>query len=227
MADLPIEPPDTDRMRWASELIGSACDPVVAAHCQRSFQFAGLVARLEGLQPDLEVLYLGTVLHDLGLAAQLAGPDRFEMRGANHVRTVLLDTGMDPVRVGNVWDMIALHASTAIAAHKSIETYIGNRGISLDVRGNGIERLNVADVASVLAVWPRAGFTDAFAQILIDEVRRNPSSTRLSWMESIAAASVPGFTPTNFLDVLHTSSATFLSDPPPDAGKHRAPCATK
>jgi hypothetical protein len=155
------------------------------------------------------------VLHDLGLAAQLAGSDRFEMRGANHVRQVLLETGMDPVRVGNVWDIIALHASTAIAAHKSVETYVGNRGISLDVRGNGIETLNLDDVASVLAVWPRAGFTDAFTQILINEVRTNPSSTRLSWLESIAVGSVPGFTPTNFLAVLHASSATFPADPIP------------
>jgi hypothetical protein len=216
MTDLPITPPDTDRVRWASELIWSACGAVVAAHCQRSFQFAGLVARLEGLQPDLEVLFLGTVLHDLGLAAQLAGTDRFEMRGANHARKLLLETGMDPARVGNVWDIIALHASTAIAAHKSVETYVGNRGISLDVRGNGIERLNLADVGNVLAVWPRAGFTDAFAQILIDEVRAHPSSTRLSWMESIAVGSIPGFTPTNFLDVLHASSATFPADPSPE-----------
>jgi hypothetical protein len=212
MSDVPIIAPDTERVRWASELIWSACDPVVAAHCERSFQFAGLIARLEGLEPDLEVLFLGTVLHDLGLSARLAGPDRFEMRGANHVREVLLDTGMDPVRVGNVWDIIALHASTAIAAHKSVETSVGNRGVSADVRGNGIERLNPADVGSVLAAWPREGFTDAFAQILINEVRSNPSSTRLSWLESVAVRSVPGFTATDFLDVLHTSSS-FRSHP--------------
>ena len=215
MTELPIEAPDTDRVRWASDLIRSACDPVVAAHCHRSFQFAGLVARLEGLQPDLEVLYLGTILHDLGLAAQCAGPDRFEMRGANHARALLLDSGMDPVRVGNVWAIIALHASTAIAAHKSVETYVGNRGISIDVRGSGIERLDPSDVARVLAVWPRSGFTDAFAQILIDEVRANPPSTRLSWRESIATASVAGFSATNFLDVLHGSSNNFPPDPLP------------
>lgn len=115
-------------------MIRSACDPVVAAHCQRSFQFAGLVARFE--------------------------------------------------------------------------TYVGNRGISLDIRGSGIERLSIADVANVLAVWPRAGFTDAFAQILIDEVRSNPTSTRLSWLESVAVASVPGFTSTDFLAALHASDGS-------------------
>jgi hypothetical protein len=209
VSDLPITPPDTDRVRWATELIEGACDPEVAAHCRRSFQFAGMLARLDGARPDLEVLYLGTVLHDLGLAPALAGPERFEMRGANHAREVLLGTGMDPVRVGNVWDVIALHASTAIAAHKSVETDLANRGISLDVRGNGIERISPGDLARVLARWPRTGFPDAFARILLDEVRANPASVRLSWMESIALDAVPGFVPTHFLDLLHASSAAF------------------
>lgn len=212
--DPPIVPPDTDRAKWASELIHSACDPEVAAHCQRSFQFAGLVARLEGLQPDWEVLFLGTVLHDLGLGPDFAGRDRFEMRGANHVREVLLGSGMDPGRVENVWDIIALHASTAIAAHKSRETYLSNRGISVDVRGAGIDRFPPGDVASVLAAWPRRGFVKALSQILINEVRTNPDSARHSWMESIAVRSVPGFTPTNFLDVLDASSTAFPPDPP-------------
>ena len=214
-AELPIIPPDTDRVRWASELVHSACDPVVAAHCERSFQFAGLIAGLEGLQPDLEVLFLGTALHDLGLSPRLAGPDRFEMRGANHVREALLGSGMDPVRVGNVWDVIALHASSAIAAHKSLETNLANRGISVDVRGAGIERLSSTDVQSVLAAFPRRGFTDAFTRILIEEVQTNLASTRFSWLESIAARSIPGYTPTDFLEVLQSSAAAFPPDPIP------------
>jgi hypothetical protein len=213
--DPPIQPPDTDRVGWAVELIHSVCDPVVAAHCERSFQFAGLIARLEGLQPDLEVLFLGTVLHDLGLAPRLQGPDRFEMRGANHVREVLLGTGMDPVRVGNVWDVIALHASSAIAAHKSLETSLANRGISVDVRGAGIERLSPVDVERVLACFPRRGFTETFSRILIAEVHANPASARLSWLESIAARSIPGYQPTDFLAALESSTAAFPPDPIP------------
>ncbi len=212
-SDLPIVAPDTDHVRWASELIWSACDPAVAAHCERSFQFAGLVAKLEGLEPDFEVLFLGTVLHDLGLSALNPGPDRFEMRGANFVRRTLLERDMDPVRVANVWDVIALHASREIAAHKSLETYIGNRGVSIDVTGAGVDRLALADVAAVLAAWPRSGFSDTFARLVTAEVRANPSSTRLSWLESVAVESIPKFAATNFLDVLRASSSVFPPDP--------------
>jgi hypothetical protein len=151
------------------------------------------------------VLYIGTVLHDVGLASRFDGRERFEMRGANAVRAMLREAGMDPGRAESVWDVIALHASTAIAAHKSAETRIANRGISIDVRGAGAEDLPADAVRAILDLWPRHEFPQAFAQTLIDEVRANPSTVRSSWMECIAVAHVPGFEPADFLATLHAS----------------------
>ena len=118
---------------------------------------------------------------------------------------MLLETDMDPVRAENVWDVIALHASTAIAAHKSTETRVANRGVSIDVRGAGAEQLPPDAVRAVLDAWPRQDFAATFSQTLIDEVRSNPASVRSSWMESIAVAHVPGFEPVDFLLTLHSS----------------------
>ena len=153
------------------------------------------------------MLYIGTLLHDIGLATRFDGPDRFEMRGANAARALLLDADMETARAENVWDVIALHASTAIATHKSPETRIANRGISIDVRGAGIDRLPPEAVRAVLDAWPRHEFPAAFTTTLIDEVRSNPSSVKSSWMECIAVAHVPGFEPADFLSTLHASSA--------------------
>ncbi len=202
----PIVAPVSELAVQAHELLHSCCHPQVAAHCERSFQFAALVAAAEGVDIDIEVLYIGTLLHDVGLAHRFAGPARFEMRGANAVRELLNDAGMEPVRTETVWDIIALHASTAIAAHKSNETRIANRGISIDVRGVGADHLPVDAVRKVLDAWPRSDFPSAFSQILIAEVRANPSAVRSSWMEGIAVAHVPGFEPTDFLATLHSSA---------------------
>jgi HD superfamily phosphodiesterase len=155
MTTATIEPPDTELARQARELVHECCPPHVAAHSARSFEFAALLARDEGIDVDLEVLYIGTLLHDLGLSQRFAGPERFEMRGANAVRAMLLEAGMERARAENVWDVIALHASTAIAAHKSVETRIANRGISIDVRGVGAEHLPVGAIRAVLDRWPR------------------------------------------------------------------------
>jgi len=200
-----VEPPDTDLARRAGELLHDCCPPFVVGHSERSFQFAALLARADDIEVDLEVLYLGAVLHDLGLSPRFDGEARFEMRGANAVRAMLLDAGMEPARAENVWDVIALHASTAIAAHKSPETRLANRGISIDVRGAGAEQLAAADVRGVLQRWPRHEFTAAFGQTLIDEVRAHPASVRSSWMECIAVRHVPGFESADFLSTLEGS----------------------
>ena len=205
----PIAPPDTALARHARELVHDCCEPHIAAHSERSFQFAALVARAEGVDLDVdldvEVLYIGTLLHDVGLAARFDGSDRFEMRGANAARALLLAADMETARAEKVWDVIALHASTAIATHKSPETRIANRGISIDVRGAGAEHLPPAGVRAVLDAWPRHKFPTAFATTLIDEVRANPTSVRSSWMECIAVTHVPGFEPADFLSTLHSS----------------------
>ena len=205
----PIDPPDTELSRKARDLVHGCCPAHVVAHCERSFQFAALVARAEKVDLDFEVLYIGTLMHDVGLAPQFGGPERFEMRGANAVRAMLLEADMAPPRAENVWDVIALHASTAIAAHKSTETRIANRGISIDVRGAGAEKLPADSVRAVLDTWPRHDFPEVFSQTLIDEVLANPASVRSSWMECIAVAHVPGFEPADFLSTLH-SSADFI-----------------
>lgn len=207
VTDSPIEPPTTELAGWASELLHRVCDPEITAHCERSFQFAGLIARAEGLTVDMEVVYIGTLLHDVGLADPLAGPERFEARGANAVRTLLLEAGMDPARVANVWDVIALHATSTLAAHKSPETNLANRGISIDVRGVGFDRLPTVDVRSILDTWPRVTFATAFERLLADEVRTNPSTARFSWLESVAVAHVECYVPGDFIAGLRASQS--------------------
>ncbi len=209
MTELPIALPDTALARRARELVHDCCEPHIVGHSQRSFQFAALVSQAEDIAVDMEVLYIGTLLHDIGLAARFGGPDRFEMRGANAARAMLLEADMDRARAENVWDVIALHASTAIATHKSPETRIANRGISIDVRGAGADRLSPAAIRAVLDAWPRHEFPSNFSTTLIDEVRANPGSVKSSWMECIAVAHVPGFEPADFLATLH-SSADFV-----------------
>src|SRR4051794_15442537 len=201
-----VEAPDTDVARRARQLLHDCCTPAVIGHSERSFQFAALLARAESADVDLEVLYVGTVLHDIGLSPRFDGSARFEMRGANAVRTMLFDAGMERARAENVWDVIALHASSAIAAHKSPETRLANAGISIDVRGAGAEQLAPDDVRKVLDQWPRHEFPAAFSETLIDEVCGHPASVRSSWMECIALAHVPGFEAADFLATLEASN---------------------
>jgi hypothetical protein len=203
-ADL-VVPPATALAAEVRRLLDQ-CPPVVAAHSERSYQFAAAFAATDGVELDDEVLHLGTILHDIGLSPAAAGSERFEVRGANAVRALLLDHGMDLARVANVWDCIAMHASTPLARHKSPETRYANRGIALDVRGSGAEALAPALVRAVLDRWPRHDFPTEFEAVLADEVRAHPDSVRMSWLESVASVHVPDFVPTDFLAGLRATA---------------------
>ena len=157
-----------------------------------------LLARAEEIDLDDEVLYLGVIMHDLGLAPRFQTDARFDVGGANAARAWLLEAGMDVRRAEVVWDIVALHASSAIARHKSPETAVANSGISIDVRGAGHERLPADAVRRVLDAFPRADFPEAFHRTLVDEVRRNPDAGRLSWLEGMAVRHVDGYRAADF-----------------------------
>ena len=157
-----------------------------------------LLTHVDAIDVDAEVLYLGVIMHDLGLASGFQSSARFDVGGANAARDWLLERGMEARRAEVVWDIVALHASSAIARHKSPETAVANAGISIDVRGAGFERLPVDEVRRVLDDFPRAGFPEAFHRTIVDEVRRNPDATRLSWLEGVAVRHVDGYHAADF-----------------------------
>jgi hypothetical protein len=201
-----FEPPDTGTASSASSLLRADCDPFLVAHCERSLLFARLLAERDGCDLDVEVLHVGVLLHDMGLSSRHQGPERFEVRGANRAREMLADPAWTPERVGNVWDVIALHTSREIAHHKSPETDYANQGISLDIRGRAPDGLDPDDVRAVLDRWPRATFPGAMSDALIAEVRARPDSTRSTWMEHVAATHVDGFEHPDFIAALRATT---------------------
>ena len=52
----PIDRPDTELAAWAQALLYERSDRELAHHCERSFQFAALLAAREGLAVDIEVV---------------------------------------------------------------------------------------------------------------------------------------------------------------------------
>ena len=65
IADIAI--PDTQLVREITEFIRDAEDDLLFNHSRRVFLFGALQGRRRGLQPNLELLYVGAMFHDLGL----------------------------------------------------------------------------------------------------------------------------------------------------------------
>ena len=59
--------PDTPLVRDVTALIREAEEDLLFDHSRRVFLFGALQGRRRGLQPDLELLYVGAMFHDIGL----------------------------------------------------------------------------------------------------------------------------------------------------------------
>src|SRR4029453_1876239 len=73
-----------------TEVIGYAqkvCDPYLFNHAMRSWLFAAKIGQSKRIDCDLEVVAVGTILHDIGLSDAISGSNRFEVNAAAPVRS--------------------------------------------------------------------------------------------------------------------------------------------
>ncbi|MEV0298313.1 nuclear transport factor 2 family protein [Nocardia sp. NPDC050710] len=140
-------------------------------HSVRSFVYARVLAERRGLVPtadyDEELLFLGCILHDLGLTEQGNGDQRFEVDGADVAATFLREHTVDERRIDIVWDAIALHAVDGIAARKRPEIALTQAGTGADVIGRDREVLPADLVERVHAVFPRADLGYALTDAIV------------------------------------------------------------
>lgn len=200
--------PDSKLAREATELVRDVSSPLVYHHALRSYVFAELIGRARGLTYDSEVLYLGTVLHDLGLTERFEGALRFEVDGANAARDFLVQRGAPRQTVSRVWDAVALHTSVGIAEHKEPEVALTHLGISVDVVGNGAELVGHEHLAGVVAAFPRLAFKRDFVQVLCGVIQRKPHTTFGNFLSDVGQRHLPGFRPLDFCEALEGAPFT-------------------
>ena len=92
---LPVGAPDSEMCERATALVMDLSPPYLFNHCARSFLFGDAIGKRDGLTYDCELLYLSTILHDLGLTDTYVGADqRFELEGADQARAFILVEGL-------------------------------------------------------------------------------------------------------------------------------------
>lgn len=111
---------------------------------------------------------------------------RFEVDVANIARDFIIahfqtEGGWDERgrRLQMVWDAIALHTMTSIAAYKEPEVALVHFGIMADFFGPNFPggAISVEEYKEVVAAFPRVGFTDALVQAFCGLCRDKPEAT--------------------------------------------------
>ncbi len=123
-----VSVPDSPLITEAIEYAQKICEPYLFNHALRSWLFAANLGQLKGINCDLEVVAVGTILHDIGLTTRVSGPNRFEVNGADAALSFVKDRGFSDRRAQLVWDLVALNSTPSIALHKEAEVLSGHDG---------------------------------------------------------------------------------------------------
>jgi hypothetical protein len=173
--------PDSRLAREASALVADVSPDYLEGHCRRSHVFAALLGQELGIEYDEELLYLCTVLHDLGLTERYATGERLEVAGARAAADFARSHDLPDERVNALWDAVALHASAGIADAKGGEVALTHFGIGVDVVGLRRELLSDDAVEAVVAAFPRHNFKKSFHELVIQHAARNPTAYLFTW----------------------------------------------
>lgn len=189
--------PDSPICTAAMDLARDASPPFLFNHVMRSFLFGKAAAALQGTPVDQELLFLGAVLHDLGLVERFAGDNRFEIDGADAAAEFLSRRGYPDHRIALIWDAIALHTTLGIPQRKQPEIALVQLGAGIDIGAVPRTLLTHETVEITLAEYPRLGFKKAMLEAMAAVIRRKPMTGVVNLMGEIGrereGLPIPGF----------------------------------
>jgi HD superfamily phosphodiesterase len=205
IADIII--PDTPLVRDVTAFIREAENDLLFDHSRRVFLFGALQGRRRGLQPDLELLYVGAMFHDIGLTDPYrTSSQRFEVDGANAARDFLLQRGVDEVDARKVWLGIALHTTPNVPEFLEPEIALVTAGVETDVLGIGRDDLSPEALAAITAAHPRPDFKRRILQAFTDGNKHRPHSTFGNVNADVLEHFDPSFVRDDFVDVILNNS---------------------
>ena len=195
--------PDTQLTRKAAALVEHAHSKSLLNHVHRTWWFGEFIGKKREMKYDRELVYLASLLHDLGLSQDHAADKRFEVDGADAASRFLQSHDYPKSKVDLVWDAIALHATPDIADRKEPEVALVHFGAFVDVMGLRIEEISPALIDDTLALYPRLGFKKAFTEALAEVARKKPHTAIGTGLADIGRRLVPGLEIPNVCDLIH------------------------
>jgi hypothetical protein len=203
-----ITVPDTALTRSVTDFIRAAEDDVLFNHSRRVFFFGALQGRRRNLAPELELLYVGAMFHDIGLTEpyRTSSSLRFEVDGANAARDFLLQHGIDEGEARRVWLSIALHTTPGVPEFLEPEIALVTAGVETDVLGIGRDDLSPEALSAVTAAHPRPDFKHKILQAFTVGMKHRPRTTFGTMNADVLAHFDPSFVRDDFVSTIFHSS---------------------
>ena len=175
-----IRLPDSPAALRASEHSQLLSAPWLFNHCQRTYIWAALLAQVERIEFDAELLFIACTLHDLGLTAahscQEPGCACFAVEGARAAQRFVTQLGWPAERSERLAEAISLHLNVRVGLGQGAEAHLLHEGAALDVIGVRIHQLGPRAIATTLERYPRLGFKSQLVPAIKQQARLRPNS---------------------------------------------------
>ncbi|MEM5431081.1 HD domain-containing protein [Cupriavidus oxalaticus] len=196
--------PDTAICVAAMEFAREHSPQVLFNHVMRTYAFGRQAGLQRDAEYDEEMLFIGAMLHDLGLVEAFIRNDRFEIDGADVAAEFLSKHGYSDKKIAVIWDAIALHTTPGIPQRKQPEIALLQLGAGIDV-GSVPKTLLAPDaVEIILSEYPRLGFKKAMLAAMAEVVRRKPMTGVVNLMADVGRERAHLHIP-NFCDIVDNS----------------------
>lgn len=138
-------------------------------HCYRTYAFGTLLGRRRRLSFNPEMLFVASMLHDVGLTGEfkqgsdtglVPGYERkdapcFAVRGADVARGLTTNNGWSASRSDSLAEAITIHVNVRVASSRGVVGHLLNAGSAFDVLRLGSHELPPEWILSVESQWPR------------------------------------------------------------------------
>ncbi len=153
--------------RWANRSLPT----YLLAHSVRSYCWGVAIARNEGWSVDGRLLWIASLLHDVGLTRIPTNTMCFEIEGAEIARRVLERRGMPAADAERAALAIILHMQSGVTLDDGVESVLLDRATGIDVRGDGYAAIDLVR-DGVVRAFPRGPFDRHFLHAIEREVAR-------------------------------------------------------
>jgi hypothetical protein len=170
--------------------------PFLFNHAARTYGLGVLFARRDGIDLDRELVYVGALLHDLGLTESFDGPRCFENESALAAMAFVGERGWDLLRQEQLANAIRFHMHPRVVPEDDAAGYLLSEATSCDVRGHRLDELPPDPVADLMSRYPRLGFKEGFIGLFERQARAKPGCLadlylQRGWADRVRAASYP------------------------------------
>ncbi|TCM36202.1 hypothetical protein EV648_12267 [Kribbella sp. VKM Ac-2568] len=167
------------------------CSPALLNHSIRAYVWAAAFGTARGVTFDPELLFVASLLHDLGLVDEFDNHMvPFEVAGGSVAWVFAAGAGWPVQRRARLSEVIARHMWAEVDPGEDPEGFLLARSTAVDIAGRNLDDFPVSFRTEVLERYPRLSLADEFVRCFQDQARRKPDSSAAAAMRNDLAARI-------------------------------------